>query len=121
MTDLFELAQAVKRGVKLLDRKIPRWRTVLRKHADEFDFASGDHCVLGTLEAHSARMKMLIRKKGCSRKYTTFGRAVLALDLGGGADEKHGFDVPDSTVLEEQEQYRTLGALWRAEFLKPEE
>lgn len=115
---LFEQAQRVKRGVALLDKKIPKWRDTLRRHRAQFDFANGDCCVLGTLEHYDKRMRQL-KLKGASKDETDrFERACTRLGL----DEQDdiaacgfAFSTPSDST-ENDEEGRTLHDLWRAEF-----
>lgn len=115
--DLLETAKRVKRGVKPLDKKVPNWRQVLRKHQDQFDFADGDHCVLGTLEHYSGRMRVLRAKnRAATKEVFTFTRAALALGITDEDTDLYGFDW-DSQDLENRYDVRiALGVLWRAEF-----
>ena len=122
--ELFDIARCVKAGARFLDKKIPNWRSVLRKHSDEFDFADGEHCVLGTLEHYSGRMRELAKKRTVPTKDDRFTRAIDILDIAG-KDEALGFDVPREAY--EYDEYGTNKAvtacaqfneLWRAEFEK---
>lgn len=116
--ELIEIVRRVKRGVRLLDRKIPNWRQVLRKHQDQYDFRDGDHCVLGTLEHFSGRMRVLKAKNKADEKEDyTFGKAYVALGLKSGESEQLGFDWTSQYNNEELEIV-ALDALWRAEFEK---
>ena len=114
-SSLLDLAKAVKRGAKLLDRKIPTWRHTLRSHADEFDIAAPECCILGTLEHFSGRMRQLSKKhkQDDSTPWRRFSRGRVALNLSSHAASEHGFEhlsTGDST------DYDSLNALWRAEF-----
>jgi hypothetical protein len=42
-----EMRAAVRRGIKLLDEKLPRWRRLFR--IKEFDFSDPCRCVIGTI------------------------------------------------------------------------
>lgn len=97
-----------KRGVKLLDKKVPKWRTILRKHKDQFVFKDGDHCVLGTLEHHVGKLRVAAAKYGNSYG-SGYNRLVAMWNLGWG--NSYGFDSPSA-------YYPLLTALWRAEFEK---
>jgi hypothetical protein len=112
--ELIELAKRVRRGVALLNRHIPNWRTILRKHIDDYDFSDGDHCVLGTLEHYSGRMRVLKRKKKDQLPNYAFGNAEVALGIEG---LTYGFDATtfDNDYDGDIDQ---LDALWRAEFEK---
>jgi hypothetical protein len=118
--NLTDIALRIKRGVKLLDRKVPRWRTVLRVHEDQFDFRDGDHCVLGTLEHFSGQMRVL-GKKAASQEDHTFDRALARLGVANDSDY-YGFDgaVGDWNAGDDDyhNELDTLDALWRAEFVK---
>ena len=110
-----ETARRVRAGVRLLDKKIPGWRHVLRRHVEQFDFADGDHCVLGTLEHYSGRMKVLARKHREHDDYSRFDSALKALGI---KDEVgFGFDCANRFQGWEEEG-ALLDALWRAEFEK---
>lgn len=106
--------QRVKRGIKLLEKKIPNWRTVLRRHEDQFDFADGAHCVLGTLEHYSKRMKQLPLTER-EKFRDTFDRAYTRLGIDNPA--AYGFDSAESEGVSPQ----LLDTLWRAEFEKSPE
>lgn len=119
--DLLPLAKAVKRGVKLLDRKVPNWRQVLRKHRYQFDFSDGAHCVLGTLEHHSGRLAVLKKRQKVSplgwSSSGSFSRARQALSLTSADAYLHGFDY-SNRELNKTDAMVALDALWRAEFEK---
>lgn len=118
--DIAAIARRVKRGVRLLDKKIPDWRQILRKHRTEFDFRDGDHCVLGTLEHYSGRMRVLKARVRTQTDYP-FGRALDALKLrGDNRDVDFGFDGEIHSDYDRDDdrddEMTTLDALWRAEF-----
>lgn len=117
---LFDLAQRVKRGVRLLDKKVPGWRKVLYRHRDSFDLSDGACCVLGTLEHHSARMKALHRSRVKGMDGADYAWAVRRLNLEFG--RIYGFDVegPFTFESERKQQYADLNDLWRAEFEEAE-
>lgn len=112
MDSLLELAKRVKRGVRLLDEKIPNWRRTMKRHAATFNLSSVDHCVLGTLEHYNGRMRVLHAKraKGQSKGYCT-GKVVLGIGNRSGRD--FGFDAGG---IHAGDEFRTLSDLWRAEF-----
>lgn len=124
--ELLELAKRVKRGVRLLDKKVPNWRAVLRRHEGQYDFADGDHCVLGTLEHFSGRMRVL-RERGLDPDRTKNAYVVAAARLGiwNEADRttddstpaQCGFDAVDLEATRDADR-NVLDALWRAEFSK---
>lgn len=114
--DLFDLASRVKRGVRLLDKKVPEWRQIIRRHANTLDLADGDFCVLGTLEHHSARMRQLHAKRVAGMDDADYHRALDRLGIIGSA---YGFTAPgpgggydDET---ENDQFRALTDLWKIE------
>lgn len=109
--DVFEIAKRVKKGAKLLDKKVPKWRSILRKHKDQFDFADGDCCVLGTLE-HYNGLKALGRTPDPFDD--RFNRAAHRLNLHGKTFD-YGFDFMEDG-FRNSEEISTLNALWRAEF-----
>lgn len=116
--NLYEMARRVKRGVRLLDRKIPDWRRVLRRHREEFEFRDGDCCVLGTLEHYTGRMRELLKKADADED-SRYMRALSALRLEGDADIEHGFDGIDKGGGETDNiEMDALSDLWRAEFEK---
>ena len=111
---MFDLAQSVKRGVRLLDRKVPRWRRVMREHQDQYDFKDGEHCILGTLEHFSGRMAVL-KKRGQVVDDYAYNRGRLALGLRELSDAVVcGFDAPESDARDHERA--VLHDLWRAEF-----
>lgn len=113
MVSILELAKRVKKGVVFLNRRIPNWRTVLRRHEDQFDFQDGDHCVLGTLEHYSGRMKLI--KAGRDLPGYIFGNAITRLKIDG-EEVEFGFDAQGKDENDIDHQHRVLDALWRAEF-----
>lgn len=115
--DLFDLAQRVKRGVKLLDKKVPGWRRVMRTHADQFKLSDPECCVLGTLEHYSARLRALNKKYVVDYDCPDYHRAVRRLNLEFGSS--YGFDNPCSSAdqSENDRNWTTLQDLWKAEFL----
>lgn len=123
--ELLEIAKRVKRGVRLLDKKVPNWRRTLREHEDQYDFANGDCCVLGTLEHYNGRLRVLSAKRAKNGDYP-FGRAVRAVGLKVNDDDdscadeatQHGFDAIDGGGGSYEDEIATLDALWRAEFEK---
>lgn len=116
VTDLKVLAMRVRAGVKLLDKKIPNWRKIIKRHEAQFDFESGDHCVLGTLKHFSGRMRVLRQK--AAEKNTShimcFVRASERLLPGAKHDEtlakNYGFNW-----FNKDTEADVLDALWRAE------
>ncbi len=121
MLDFKAIAKRMKRGVRLLDRKIPNWRLVLRKHEYQFDFTDGECCVLGTLEHYSGRMRVLRERQKSDPGYR-YGRAIEALHLDkAGQDTLHGFEAAASSMYtpnDFDQERDVLDALWRAEFEK---
>lgn len=73
-----ELAARVKRGARLLDKKVPNWRTTMRKHADTFRLNSPRLCILGTLEHYNGRMKVL-KARGADLSDMQLGGYYMAL------------------------------------------
>jgi hypothetical protein len=117
--NLLAIASRVKAGAKLLDKKLPGWRNVVKRHQDQFDFANGDYCVLGTLEHYSGKMRVLKARKGkdAQQPDNRFGNAATALGISGDA-AVYGFDggsVGDDTCLSYSEQLPILSDLWKAE------
>src|ERR1700752_4529468 len=55
--DLADCYRRMRKGGKVLDKKLQRWRQPMRKHMAEFEFASGEYCVLGTLGKYSPALK----------------------------------------------------------------
>lgn len=112
--DIYDIATRVKRGVKLLDKKVPNWRLILRKNREQFNFADGSCCVLGTLEHFSGRMRVLKAKRDVPSYEPPFSRAIQALGIVSSKD--YGFDW--SRMNDGEEGKEALTALWRAEFEK---
>ncbi len=123
MVELVELVKRVKRGVKVLDRKIPNWRTVLRRHQEEFRLSNLDYCILGTLEHHSGRMRQLNQKRvDGTISNDGYTRAIRRLNLATGTP--YGFDLASSDSdapygsEKRNDLWKQLEALWRGEFEK---
>ncbi len=117
--DLLNIAKRVRNGVKLLDKKIPNWRSIVKNHESEFDFTDGACCVLGTLEHYSGRLKVLKKRAGRKAQDANnpFGNAAVALGISGKTTE-FGFDgLPAKTDFDipYQDQMPVLTALWKAE------
>lgn len=120
---LVEIAKRVRRGAALLDKRIPNWRTIMRKHVAQYDFADGDCCVLGTLEHHSGILRTI--KSNKARQLAEDGvsrHTVAAAKLGINARE-YGFDnvggvddLPRDPFNPKQHSSKVLHALWLAEF-----
>ena len=109
------LVQRVKRGVRLLDRKVPNWRRVMRRYQDRFNLNDANSCVLGILDNHSSQMRMLAKRMKVTG-IPNFYRALRSLDLMAGFGESHGFSSSFDISGSESD---SLQALWRAEFSKP--
>lgn len=117
----------VKAGVALLDKKIPNWRTTIRKHRRQFDFQDSEHCVIGTLEHYSGRLRQLKTKFKFDGNEFAFDRGLKLLkasaalhgfDVEGGVNRvtKYGYSSPGSdTLVTASDEYEVLDALWRAE------
>lgn len=117
--DILELARSVKRGVKLLDKKIPNWRQVMRKYEDQFNFADGECCILGTLEHHSGRLQVLNQRKAAAADpEDAYRRAAarLGLNIEADEDELYGFNVTTDAYDDSEAVMGDIGDLWRAEF-----
>ncbi len=113
-------AAAVKRGARLLDKKVPKGRNIMRKHEADCWLLDPEQCVLGTLE-HFSGLKRLQTAK--VKKYmdqphrsdtNAYERALIRLGLD-----------PDRTELAEDRgfnrnelSFEELEALWRAEWSK---
>jgi hypothetical protein len=115
--DLLNLAHRVKKGVKLLDRKVPNWRSILKNHESQFDFADGECCVLGTLEHYSGRMRVLKKRVHITDSENAFGKAAETLRISGDTAD-YGFDgqpAHGDFDLSYQTQVKMLSDLWKAE------
>lgn len=88
--NVYEGATRVKRGAAYLDRRVPRWRYILRRAVKdgEFQIASGQHCVLGTLE-HRNALKALGKDPDDDRGY---GGALNRLKLKSEVAKTMGFE-----------------------------
>lgn len=117
--DIFKIAQRVKRGVALLDKKVPGWRRVMREHKDQFDLESPAHCVLGTLEHYSAQLKRLNQKRVEGMTDADYKRGLKRLAIVG---EYYGFNsISDGSYdIEDDDEMTALEGLWRAEFMPTE-
>jgi hypothetical protein len=120
MPSILELARRVKKGAALLDKKFPSWRRVMRAHVDEFNFEDGDFCVLGTLEHHLGRAKVLAKRRReklhlyALPDVSRYQKLVGALFGGDEAESAaHGFNAADDG---ESWESIYLGDLWQAEF-----
>lgn len=112
--ELLDIAKRVKRGVRLLDRRIPNWRAIMRKHRADFNIGDPECCILGTLEHHVGRLKVLrARRKVIPADFTAYHSAARSLRIEA-VTREHGFER--TAGAENIEEYRTLQALWLAEF-----
>lgn len=128
MSVLFELAKRVRKGVALLDKKVPNWRKVMRKNDETFNIRNGECCILGTLEHKRALRKL--GKPMSSRFYRDNGyeRAERILHIEGSDYGFNTIDEEDLIDLEDPEQsydeinddaqFEVLQELWRAEFMR---
>jgi len=99
---IIESVKRHKRGVRLLDRKVPRWRQIMREHQGQYQFSHPDRCVIGTLARHAPALR---------RKLTTicFWNAVRVL-VGSTDASAYGFNG------EYDDEMTLLHDLWRMEF-----
>lgn len=112
--ELGTLAAAVKRGAELLDKKLPGWRKVMRRHRSRFVFSDCNSCVLGTLGNHDPR----VRKLADRAKLEAFRAGLKFLTKSTGHARAHdfGFDSPRDLPHNLEDYYPALHALWQAEF-----
>lgn len=106
--NIIKLVKRVKRGVRLLDKKVPGWRKTLKTHTRTFDIGRANYCVLGTLEHYNARMKALNKKRVVGQSFPDYYRATVRLNFATGA-ASYGFNGDESSR-------GVLQQLWRAEF-----
>lgn len=116
-----DCVRRVQRGAMLLDRKVPNWRTVMKKNKQQFNFKDGECCVLGTLEHFAGRMRVL-RKKHAEREQHRGRFMVAAARLGletslirFNSVKDYGFCWSTSGGQDSPES-RLLDLLWREEF-----
>ena len=116
--DLWRLERAgavVRRGARVLDKMLPYWRRVMRKHDATFNFADGDFCVLGTLEHRSGLRRL--RKHGTTEKTETgYHSALKRLRISEERASEFGFDTTSDGAL--TGSATELEALWRAEYME---
>jgi len=112
---LADVYRRVRRGVALLDQKVPNWRRTMRKHQDQYNFADGDFCVLGTLEHFNGRLHTL-RKRKAESVWSTQDRMTRA-QYRLGIDHSSHFGFCWRTGHQDIEG-PLLAELWRQEFLQ---
>ena len=106
---------AVRRGARLLDKHLPHWRRVMRKHDADFNITNGDYCVLGTLEHRSGLRRL--RKHGTTEKTETgYHSALKRLRISEERASEFGFDTTSDGAL--TGSATELEALWRAEYME---
>lgn len=107
----------VRKGVALLDKRVPNWRRTMRKQVGQYNFMEGDHCVLGTLEHYNGRMQV-IRKRTIAKEeqeqgsHDSMSRATKRLRIHG-ESQKFGFCWGGTG---REIEGPILHALWREEF-----
>lgn len=121
-----ECRARVKRGAAFLDRKVPGWRRVLRRHEDTFDICQSDCCVLGTLAAHppkALRAQLKITERALGRTSYDYYGMLKVLGIAGNAStwfepltEQRASSLGFLTAgpLE----HLLIDVLWRAEFTR---
>lgn len=119
-----ECRARVKQGAAFLDRKVPGWRRVLRRHEDTFDICQSDCCVLGTLAAHPPKaLRAQLKAPYSARLSWDYCDMLVALDL--------ATDTSTPSLLRSEKRTTSLGfltedslehflmdILWRAEFTR---
>lgn len=105
-----QMVARVQKGVALLDKKIPNWRTVIRQHRRSFDFHDYEHCVIGTLEHYAGQMAVLRRQLKQDGDTVKFNAAVKFLKANA---VRHGFD--GGKGASNTEELDILDVLWRGE------
>lgn len=117
MATLLDLAKRVKKGVRLLDRRVPGWRTTLKEHADSFNIKQGSCCVLGTLEHYNGRMQVLNARRLKLSAYPDYWRGTKRLNIEDrGKDYGFNADFEDESFGASDAEFAILQDLWRAEF-----
>jgi hypothetical protein len=115
-----ELVKAVRRGVKLLDKKVPHWRKVMAKYREQFNFHDSDHCIVGTLSHHTAALRLKANEEAFSagvRKLTE-GEPLVGSTLFARAGHyagHYGFNIGAARDVDSATQMSALQALWEAE------
>lgn len=94
------MREKVKRGVRLLDKKIPNWRSKI--DSETIDMAGIMNCVLGQL--YGNYQNGLIKLFGRDTDFETRRLQGIA----------HGFQLTD----EEHQNYALLDHLWKVELNK---
>ena len=92
-----ELRAAVRRGIILLDKKLPTWRRLFR--IKEFNFCDPCRCILGTIGS----VQLLDTSDNLFKK----GKAALGLVLDKDVSIRLGFD------WQEYDEHGVLTALWQ--------
>ena len=117
MNVIQEVYSRVRRGAQFLDKIVPEWRKVLRRHAKHLELGNGEQCVLGTLEHYSKQMQNLNRKRlSADMTEADYSRAVERLNLVQEKAVHLGFDVRyQSGVPRDLVDYQALNAAWQAE------
>jgi hypothetical protein len=93
------IVESVKRGVALLDEKVPDWRSKI--DLATLDMNDTDHCVVGqvTGDFFYTGMKRLFPATTPSTNWA--------------AATEHGFYIPDDKVADTTEQHEALRDEWR--------
>ena len=114
--DLFDCARRVRAGARYLDKLVPGWRKILRRHEEDFDIGDPECCILGTLEHHSKQLRLLNKKRADGLlTEPAYDRAKARLKMHETRAEDLGFDTKPHSAFEDDD-WDTLQELWRAEF-----
>lgn len=119
--NIIGLAKRVKRGARLLDKKLgPGWRTTMRRRAEFFNLKEPQACILGTLEHFNGRMKTLGKRRAAAEDLNGYYRAAARLNIEGD-EQEYGFDLSFGAEdglkgVERGEVWQLAQDLWRAEF-----
>lgn len=119
MIDLLTTAKAVKRGARLLDKKVSGWRKTLKKHASTFNISNADCCILGTLEHYNGRMRVLNARRVRTNNEGGYFRGLVRLRISTEDEAKNFGFLSDRVALPEggsASNTTDLQTLWRAEF-----
>lgn len=107
---------ATNRGVALLDRKIPTWRTAFRGvPISVFNFSLPDHCVLGTLGKQIKTGNFKLRVELPPSKQDRWDIACYVLDLEGVPKGQYGFDHVPGVDWQFDSDYAILQFIWEKE------
>lgn len=110
------LKARVKKGVALLDAKIPNWRHILRRNKEQYKFSEYDHCIVGTIFNMSEEHKKVVKGAAFTDGLKwLLGTRGDPMDMYHEAGVPYGLDVSVKNPMDMDTECEALARLWEAE------